>query len=153
MRAAVLIAALTLLPLAGCVSGSSSSSTTATAPVGTISVTGKSAPSPTATLGTTKPIPSSNGAGTAILPAEVSVDAGGNVKPPVVSGPVDTTIELQVSSLARHPVTVEVASRSLTVPPLGHASIRLAGLKAGRYAIVVDGDRRAALVIGAQPGP
>jgi len=37
--------------------------------------------------------------------------------------------------------------------PHGRAAMRLAGLKAGRYPIEVDGVRRGALIIGAEPGP
>jgi hypothetical protein len=60
---------------------------------------------------------------------------------------------LAVISHASRPLLVAVSTHSLTVPPHGSASVRLAGLRAGRYTIEVDGRARAALVVGAQPGP
>jgi hypothetical protein len=81
------------------------------------------------------------------------IDADGLVSPPIVAGPANTTIELTVASHAPHPVTVAVASHSLTVPPGQHVTTRLPGLKAGRYPITVNGTPRAMLVAGAAPGP
>ena len=43
--------------------------------------------------------------------------------------------------------------RFFTVPAGGHASLRLSGMKAGRYSIYVEGRIRGALVVGAAPGP
>lgn len=146
-----------LLPLTACGGGSKSSSTPTTASSPTAASATQTAPPQTApttaSTTTTKSIPASNGRATAILPASFLIAADGSVTPPLVGGPVDTTVELIVVSRASHPVTVTVAAHSLTVPPNGHATTRLAGLKAGRYAITANGARRAALVIGAQPGP
>lgn len=157
IRAVVLVAVATLLPLAGCGAASKSGSTPPTAPAPTAASATQTAPPQTpgtaSSTATAKPIPSSNGSASAILPASFVIAANGAVSPPLVAGPVDTTIELIVSSRASHPVTVTVASHSLSVPPNGHATTRLAGLKAGRYAITANGARRAVLVIGTQPGP
>jgi hypothetical protein len=132
------------------VGGCNSGKTTATAQTATAT---RPAPATTSTAATTTSIPSSNGAATAVLPAQFTLNADGSVSPPLVGGPVGTTIALTVTSHASHSVTLSVASRSLRVPPGGHASARLQGLKAGRYAIQADGTPRAALVVGAQPGP
>jgi hypothetical protein len=48
---------------------------------------------------------------------------------------------------------VVIASRGLTVPAGGRASVRLPGLRAGRYGLEVDGAGRGVLVIGGEPGP
>jgi hypothetical protein len=140
--------AAAVLPLSGCGSGK----TTATAQTSTTTLGAPATTSTTATTTTTS-ISSSNGAATAVLPAQFTLNADGSLRPPLVAGPVDTTIALTVASHASHPVTLSVASRALTVSPGGHASARLQGLKAGRYKIQVDGTPRAALVVGAQPGP
>jgi hypothetical protein len=138
--------ATAVLPLSGCGSGNTTSAAqTSTATPG--------APPTTSTTATTTSIPSSNGATTAVLPAQFTLNPDGSLSPPLVAGPVDTTIALTVTSHASHPVTLSVASRALTVSPGGHASTRLQGVKAGRYTIQVDGTPRAALVVGAQPGP
>jgi hypothetical protein len=71
-----------------------------------------------------------------------------------VGGPVGTAILLTVTSKATHPARIFVSiGRFFTLPAGGHASVRLTGLKPGRYGIYVEGQRRAALVVGAQPGP
>ena len=88
-----------------------------------------------------------------MLPANFVLEADGSLSPPLVAGPAGTTILLTLISHAAHPVRVAVASHRLTVPPGGRASARLSGLKTGRYSITVDGRLRAALVVGAQPGP
>jgi hypothetical protein len=43
--------------------------------------------------------------------------------------------------------------RTLAVPARGRASILLAGQRAGRYSLLVDGRTRGALIIGGEPGP
>lgn len=108
---------------------------------------------PTSPAQTTTSIPSSNGAATAILPARFVASPDGSLTPPLIGGPAATTIVLAVISHASRPLLVAVSTHSLTVPPHGSASVRLAGLRAGRYTIEVDGRARAALVVGAQPGP
>ena len=41
----------------------------------------------------------------------------------------------------------------LNVPAHGRASVLIPGLKAGEYAIEIDGKPRAVLLIGGEPGP
>jgi hypothetical protein len=67
---------------------------------------------------------------------------------------VGTTIMLTIDSKASHPLRVFLSTgRFITVPAGGHASLRLAGLRAGRYSLYVEGRRRGALIVGAAPGP
>jgi hypothetical protein len=42
---------------------------------------------------------------------------------------------------------------SFRVPAHGHASLLVPGLRAGTYAVDVDGHPRASLIIGGEPGP
>jgi hypothetical protein len=60
---------------------------------------------------------------------------------------------LTVTSHSSRPLTVAIAGHSLTVPPGGHVATKLAGLKPARYPVTVDGTPRAAITVGAQPGP
>jgi hypothetical protein len=147
-RNSLFLGALALLLLAaGCGSRSSSSSTTST---GAATASTATAPTPSPT---TSSIPANNGAATAFLPAYFTLGADDSLNPPTIAGPVATTILLTITSHASHPVQVTVASHSLSVQPGSHASTRIAPLKAGRYAVEVDGKQRATLIVGAQPGP
>jgi hypothetical protein len=147
-RSALFLGALVLLLLAaGCGSGSKTSSSSTTR--GSVADTA-TAPSPPRT---TSSIPANNGAATAFLPAYFTLGADDSLNPPTIAGPVATTILVTVTSHASHPAQVTVASHSLSVQPGGHASTRIAPLKAGHYAVDVDGKQRATLIVGAQPGP
>jgi hypothetical protein len=137
-----------LLLAAGCGSRSSSSSTTLTG-----AATASTATAPTPSGPTTSSIPANNGAATAFLPAYFTLGADDSLNPSTIAGPVATTILLTITSHASHPAQVTVASHSLSVQPGSHASTRIAPLKAGRYAVEVDGKQRATLIVGAQPGP
>ena len=142
----VLGGAVVALSAAGCGSGSKSSAARTSTPA-TVTTT------PPQTTTATGTIPPTNGASTAILPASFVLNADGSLTPPQVAAPAATTILLTVTSRAPHPVTVTLASHPLAVPPGRRASLRIAGLRNGRYAIAVDGRARATLVVGAQPGP
>lgn len=146
-RVLVLCGVVAVLPVSGCGGGSGSSSTHAPAVAKTATTP------PTSPPATTTSIPSTNGAPTAVLPANFVLNADGSLSPRLVAGPGGTTVELTVTSKAGHPVTVSAASHSLTVPPGGRASARLAGLRTGRHSVDVDGRPRAVLLVGAQPGP
>lgn len=153
-RGALLLGALALvLLLAGCGAGSKPSAGASAASSTSSGAAGGAAGARTTNSGTTGSIPASNGAATAILPAQLVVNTDGSVTPATVGGPAGTAVLLTVISHANRQVEVETVARSLKVTPGGHASVRLAGLKAGRYPVTVDGRARAALVIGAQPGP
>jgi hypothetical protein len=86
------------------------------------------------------------------------ITAHGSLSPPSVSAPPAVTIDLTVSSgdgHAHHVVLRTTPPRSLAVPAGGRASLRLSGLKNGRYELLLDGAGAGAgvLVVGVQPGP
>jgi hypothetical protein len=67
---------------------------------------------------------------------------------------VSTTVLLTITSKASRQLRIFFSTgRFFTVPAGGHASVRLAGMKAGRYSVYVEGRVRAALLVGASPGP
>jgi hypothetical protein len=98
-------------------------------------------------------------AGTALnarVPVTFTIRGGDAVVPPTVSSPAFIAIRLTVLSADGKPhyvVLLTPSPRSLTVPPGGQASALVPGLKAGRYLLQVDGARRAALMVGGEPGP
>jgi hypothetical protein len=97
------------------------------------------------------------GSGNARVPATFTIRAGGSVTPPTVSAPAFLAVQLTVVSGDGRPHKVGIqtppSQRALSVPAHGHASVLLPGLKAGDYAVQIDGVPRAKLVIGGEPGP
>jgi hypothetical protein len=98
-----------------------------------------------------------NGASSgAHVEAKVTIAAGGDVSPPVVSVPSGVGVEIHVANHGSATATV-----ALSVP--AHPSVHLAagasgklesgGLKDGTYRILVNGTPRGQLMIGAQGGP
>jgi hypothetical protein len=84
------------------------------------------------------------------------IQSGGAVSPATVSAPAFLAVSVTVSSGDgnAHKVVVQTPTpHTLSVPAHGHASVLLPGLKAGDYAIEVDGKPKAKLVIGGEPGP
>jgi hypothetical protein len=96
------------------------------------------------------------GSSNARVPATFTVRASG-VSPATVSAPAFLAIQLTVVSNdgKRHAVAVVLPGgrRLLSVPANGHASTLIPGLKAGEYAVDIDGKPRAVLLIGGEPGP
>jgi len=73
-----------------------------------------------------------------------------------VSAPAFLAIQITISSAdgARHQVALGTPMpHTLSVAAHGHTSLRIPGLRAGRYSIDVDGKPKAALIIGGEPGP
>ena len=96
------------------------------------------------------------GASNARLPASFVVTARGSLSPQSVSAPAGVTIALSVTSGdgRAHQVVVRTAPPvALAVTAGGRALRELRGLKAGRYAIAVDGAGAGTLIIGVQAGP
>ncbi len=90
------------------------------------------------------------------LPAKFVLRSGGSLDPPTVSSPAFLAVELTVVSAdARdHLVVLRTpVARSLSVTAGGRRSLLLAGLRAGRYQLDVDGVPRGALIVGGEPGP
>ncbi len=90
------------------------------------------------------------------VPADFHLTLDGRLLPGTISIPAFLAVALSVSSADVRPHTLLVRTPSphtLSLAPHGHASLRIAGLKAGSYAVQVDGRARATLVIGGEPGP
>ncbi len=90
------------------------------------------------------------------VPASYVIRAGGKLSPPVVTVPAFLAVALSVTSAdgSAHTVLVKTPSpHTLSVPAHGRKSILIPGLRAGRYAIDVDGKLTGSLTIGGEPGP
>jgi hypothetical protein len=78
------------------------------------------------------------------------------VTPATVSAPAFLAVALAVVSAdgRRHQVVVHTPSPySFTVAANARASVLIGGLRAGAYAVDVDGRQQGKLVIGGEPGP
>jgi hypothetical protein len=90
------------------------------------------------------------------VPASFEILAGGRLTPASVSAPAFLAVQVSVSSAdsAAHQLALRTPTpHSLTVAAHGHASVLIAGLRAGTYAVDVDGRPKGALIIGGEPGP
>jgi hypothetical protein len=96
------------------------------------------------------------GSSNARVPATFTIRAN-KVTPATVSAPAFLAVQLTAVSGDGQPHTVVVklpeGPRKLTVPAHGRASVLIPGLKAGEYAVEIDGKTRAVLLIGGEPGP
>ncbi|MHB8658343.1 MAG: cupredoxin domain-containing protein [Solirubrobacteraceae bacterium] len=153
------LAAGLLLGMAGCGGSrhltSATSLTRATATV-TPSVRPAAPSGPLATTTTATPANLTPGTSVARIPASFELSATGSLSPATVSSPAFITIQLTVISRDSRPHQIVLRTpmqRTLLVPAGSSASILVGGLRAGTYPIDVDGSRRAALLIGGEPGP
>jgi hypothetical protein len=122
---------------------------------GGVSAQPTTGPSAASSPGTSVKHPA-GGSAKARVPATFTVRASGSVSPTSVSAPAFLAVELTVISGDGRPHRVVVQTpgkRALSVPANGRASVLLPGLKAGDYAVELDGAPRAKLVIGGEPGP
>jgi hypothetical protein len=91
------------------------------------------------------------------VPVDLRVGPDGGVSPPEVSVPAFLALELRVRNGTAGTIAVTVEGSDPAGPfevAAGRTGTRrLAGMKAGRYAIAVSGAGRATLVVGAEPGP
>jgi len=115
---------------------------------------------PTGTETTTNPGASQTTGGAppedARIPATFTIGRGGSLTPPTVTAPAHIPVQVTVISGDGRSHTVVLrtpTSYVLTVPAHGRATVLIASLKLGRYALDVDGTARGALVIGGAPGP
>jgi hypothetical protein len=115
-----------------------------------------STPAKTVTATHTQTVPTT-GSSDVRLPATFTVRSGERLSPPAISAPGGVTIVLTVVSgdgRAHNVVVGGPASRSLSVPAGGRASVELAGVRNGTYPIAVDGHAEAgSLTVGVAPGP
>lgn len=100
--------------------------------------------------------PSDGGGALAVhIPAALRVTAGHAV-PATVSIPAHLAVELELRSGDGRPHRAQLhapGSAPLSVPAGGRAVQRIAGLRPGRYVLMVDGLPSAALYVGGEPGP
>jgi hypothetical protein len=86
----------------------------------------------------------------------MTVNAAGDVSPPVVSVPSGVGVAIHVTNHGAAAATVALAvptHPSVRVGPGARATVQTAGLKDGTYRILVNGTPRGQLMIGAQGGP
>ena len=87
------------------------------------------------------------------VPATITFREGG-IAPSVVAVPEFLTIELSGMSKDGAPHRLNFRGTVVDVPADGRASVRLEGLRAGRYGVEVDGEPGAVTIVsGAEPGP
>ncbi len=90
------------------------------------------------------------------VPATFAIDASGKLVPSSVSSPAFLAVQVSVSDGdgRAHRIVIHTPTpHTLLVPAGGRASVLIPGLRAGQYAVDVDGTSRGALLIGGEPGP
>jgi hypothetical protein len=88
--------------------------------------------------------------------ADVSIAAGGNISPPVVSVPSGVEVEIEVTNHGASAVSVSVAGTPHASARLNAGSsgkLRTEELRSGTYRILVNGTPRGQILAGAQGGP
>jgi len=172
MRSAATAALLAALALGACGGGNTGTGPagepTASAPEATQPPTDATQPGTTAvtppattTQPPTQTAPadgSSDGGGEEAVrvPATFTVAAGGRLTPPTITVPPFLAVELSLASQDGRPhalVLQTTPSHTLRVAAGGRKAVRIAGLRAGRYAVMLDGRRAGALVAGGEVGP
>lgn len=164
-------ALLTALAVVGCGGGSvgaGTSAPTASAPdatapppdatqPGTGPVTTQTAPARTQTR-TQIPAPSGAAGGSQAVrvPAAFVVVSGGRLTPATIGVPPFLAVEVSLQSAdgrAHRLVLRTPTPHALAVAAGGRVGIRIPGLRAGRYAVLLDGRRAGALAVGGDAGP
>jgi hypothetical protein len=123
-------------------------------------------PSPTTPAETEPPAGGSSGASggtengggeqSVRVPAAFVVGASRHLTPPTITVPPFLAVELSLRSRdgTSHRLVVRTPTpHELSVAAGGHAAIRIPGLRAGRYPVLLDGRRAGALVAGGEVGP
>jgi hypothetical protein len=90
------------------------------------------------------------------VPASYVVTPSGRLTPPTVTVPPFLAVELSIRSDDGRSHTLVLgtpAPHTLQVGAGKRAAVRIAGLRAGRYAVTLDGTRAGALVAGGEVGP
>jgi hypothetical protein len=90
------------------------------------------------------------------VPATFTLAAAGTLSPGQVSAPAFLAVAVRINSASSSAHTATIATPHpvhLQIPPHGVGATTIPGLRAGTYAILIDGARRGALVIGGEPGP
>jgi hypothetical protein len=165
---------LTALAIAGCGGGSTGPGTagpTASAPDATAPPADATQPGTTAvppptnantatTPAQTQTQPSDDGAGggeqSVRVPASFVVVRSGRLTPPTITVPPFLAVEISIRSDDGRPhrlVLQTPAPHALQVAAGRRAAVRIPGLRAGRYAVTLDGRRAGSLVAGGEVGP
>lgn len=155
---------------AGTVPEPTASAPDATAPApdatqpGTGSVTTPTTTAPAQTETQTEPATGGSSGGTTggggeeavRVPAAFAV-ANGRLTPPTITVPPFLAVEISLTARDGKPHRLVVRTptpHTLRVPAAGgRAAIRIPGLRAGHYAVLLDGRRAGALVAGGEVGP
>ncbi len=90
------------------------------------------------------------------VPATFTIRPGGRLDPSTVSSPAFLAVRLTIVAAdgRAHKILLKAPQpHALSVPAGGRASVLIAGMRAGRYPLLVDGSPRGALLIGGEPGP
>lgn len=90
------------------------------------------------------------------VPASFTVTAGGRLRPPTITVPPFLAVELSLAAQdgRSHTLVLQTAPpHTLHVAAGGRAAVRIAGLRAGRYPVMLDGVRAGALLAGGEVGP
>lgn len=149
--------ALALVVATGGCGGSTSKSpatttVTVTTPTPTASVPrGEPSPPPDATTTTT----TQSGDQQVRVPATYTV-VNGRLQPATITVPPFLAVEISVTAAdgKAHRLLVQTPTpHQLTVAAGGHKVIRIAGLRAGRYVVELDGKPAGALLVGGDAGP
>jgi hypothetical protein len=90
------------------------------------------------------------------VPASFVVTQSGRLTPPTITVPPFLAVEISIRSDDGRPHTLVLQTaqpHTLQVAAGQRAAVRIAGLRAGRYAVTLDGRRAGALVAGGEVGP
>lgn len=90
------------------------------------------------------------------VPAAYVVTAGGRLRPPTITVPPFLAVEVSLAAQDGRSHTLVLGTappRTLRVAAGGREAVRIPGLRAGRYAVTLDGRRAGALVAGGEVGP
>jgi hypothetical protein len=175
------LALLATVATAGCGGGSTgtgpageptASAPEATAPPSDATQPGTTAVTPPTTTGRTPVAPAhkhrSGGAGgggetgdgggeqAVRVPASFTVTAGGRLVPSTITVPPFLAVELSIVASDGKPHRLLLRTtppHALRVGAGARAAVRIRGLRAGRYAVMLDGRRAGALVAGGEVGP
>lgn len=90
------------------------------------------------------------------VPASFVVTADGRLDPPEITVPLFLAVELSVRADDGRARRVELRTprpQTLDVPAGERAAVRIPGLRAGRYELLLDGRAAGAIVVGGEVGP
>jgi len=90
------------------------------------------------------------------VPATFTVTAGGGLRPRTITVPPFLAVELSLAAQDGRPHRLMVQTtppHALHVRAGARTSTRIHGLRAGRYAVRLDGRRAGTLIAGGEVGP